>query len=409
MASEELPANDHRRLGQELNLFVFSDLVGPGLPLFTPRGTLIRELLNDYVWELRRAKGYQKVSIPHLTKADLYKTSGHWQKFSDELFKVTTREDKLYALKPMNCPHHTQIYNSLPRSYRDLPQRYCETTMVYRDEQSGELAGLSRVLAITQDDAHVFARMDQVESEFFAVWDIVDTFYGTFGFKDIKVRISRHDPSKFEKYLGTPEIWAEAESILTSIVKERGITDYVDGIGEAAMYGPKIDFMAKDSLGRTLQVATIQLDLNLPKNFDLTCVNEKNEKEGIAMIHCAIMGSIERFMVTLIEMTAGAFPLWLAPVQVLVLPISDAHHEYAKRIFDELRRMGIRTEINLDNDTLGKKIRGGKTQKIPYLIVIGDKEVASQTLTAEGRTEKFENLTISDLATKLQTEIKEKK
>lgn len=406
---EEAKKRDHRKLGKELGLFVFSELVGAGLPLWTPKGTIIRELLNDYVWQLRKAKGFQKVTIPHITRKDLYETSGHWKKFAEELFKIETREGHLYAMKPMNCPHHTQIFASEPRSYRDMPQRFCETTMVYRDEQSGELSGLSRVLSITQDDAHIFCRENQIEEEAFAIWDIIDTFYKTFGFNNLKVRFSRHDPAQFEKYLGTPEIWKKAEDALLALIQKRGITDYIDGKGEAAMYGPKIDFISRDSLGRTLQVATIQLDFNQPKNFGLVCTNEKGEKETVVMVHCAIMGSIERFMATLIEHLGGNFPLWLAPVQVAILPISDAHHAFAKEVDAMLRMADIRTELRLESESLGKKIRSVKLAKVPYTLVIGDQEVADKKVTLESREKgKVGQFSTSDLLATLEKEIVEK-
>ena len=406
---DEAKKRDHRKIGKELGLFVFSDLVGAGLPLWTPKGTIIRELLNDYVWELRKSKGYQKVTIPHITKKDLYETSGHWSKFADELFKITTREDRVFAMKPMNCPHHTQIYAAYPKSYRDMPQRYCETTMVYRDEQSGELSGLSRVISITQDDAHVFCRTNQIEEEMLSIWDIIDTFYKAFGF-ELKVRFSRHDPEQLDKYLGTKEIWKMAEDQILSILKKRGVDKYIDGKGEAAMYGPKIDFITTDSLGRTLQVATIQLDFNQPNNFGLYCINEKGVKEEIVMIHCAIMGSIERFMSTIIEHYAGAFPLWLNPVQVRVLPITDKHNEYAKEIYEILRSKSIRVELDDSNENLGKKVRQSKVEKVPYWLVIGDKEVESKTATLESRDSgQLGAFSIQNILEKLETEIKEKK
>lgn len=403
---EEAKKRDHRKLGKELGLFIFSDLVGSGLPLWTPKGTLVRELLNDYVWELRKVRGFQKVTIPHITKKDLYETSGHWSKFADELFKIETREKKLYAMKPMNCPHHTQIFDSSPKSYRDMPQRYCETTMVYRDEQSGELSGLSRVLSITQDDAHVFCRENQIESEVFAIWDIIDTFYGTFGFKNLSIRLSRHDPEHFEKYLGTPEIWNKAESALVGLFAKRGVTTYIDGKGEAAMYGPKIDFIAKDAIGRTLQVATIQLDFNLPTNFKLACTNEKGEKETIVMVHCAIMGSLERFISTLLEHTAGNLPLWLSPVQIAILPITEKHNEFAKEVRDGLLHEGFRVHLDDNNDSLGKKVRSAKVDKIPYWLVIGDNEVTNKKVTLESRDHgKVGEFTLDELQAKCSTEI----
>ena len=382
---EEAKKRDHRKLGKDLDLFTFSDLVGPGLPLWTPKGTVLREQLDGFVRQLRDEHGYQRVTIPHITKKALYETSGHWAKFSEELFKITTREGKEYAMKPMNCPHHTQIYARTQWSYRDLPQRYAETTMVYRDEQSGELGGLTRVLSITQDDAHVFARASQIKEEIFSIWDIIGTLYKTFGF-ELRVRLSFHDPEHFEKYLGTKEIWEKAENSIRDIAKARE-ANYFEAQGEAAMYGPKLDFMAKDSLGREHQVATIQLDMNLPERFDLFCINETGEKERIVMIHCAIMGSIERFTAVLLEHLGGVLPFRFSPVQVWVLPISDAHNEYAKTVFDILKKSGVRAEFHDESETLGKKIRNGKLQKIPYLLVIGDKEVEDKTVTLESHTE----------------------
>ncbi len=369
---EEAKKRDHRKLGKDLDLFTFSDLVGPGLPLWTPKGTILREELNNFVWQLRREKGYEKVTIPHITRRSLYETSGHWAKFADGLFKIVTREKHEYAMKPMNCPHHTQIFNHLQRSYRDMPQRYAETTMVYRDEQSGELSGLSRVLCITQDDAHVFCRYNQVKEEFFKIWDMVFRFYATFGFT-LRARLSLHDPKQMENYLGTPDVWQSAEDALRKIAKERG-ADYYEAIGEAAMYGPKIDFMANDSIGRQWQVATIQLDMNLPERFDLFCINEKGEHERIVMIHAAIMGSIERFTSVLIEHLAGVFPTWLAPVQVAVIPVGEDFAAVGRTLRDKFVAAGIRCEARDDNESVGYKIRATSKEKIPYVIVIGERE-----------------------------------
>ncbi len=399
---EEAKKRDHKKLGKEMGLFVFSELVGAGLPLWTPKGTMLREVLNDYVWQLRKPFGYQKVTIPHITKKDLYVTSGHWAKYSEDLFKIETREKHIYAMKPMNCPHHTQIFDAEPRSYRDMPHRYCETTMVYRDEQSGELSGLSRVLCITQDDAHVFCRQDQVEGEVSNVWDIIQIFYKTFGF-DLKVRLSRRDLAKPEKYMGSPETWDKTESILRNFIDSKGV-EWIDGPGEAAFYGPKLDFMALDSLGREWQVATIQLDSVQPENFNLFCTNEKGEKERVVMIHCAMTGSIERLISILIEHYAGAFPLWLSPTQVKIVPIGENEIEYATELMNTLRENNIRAELDLGNDSFGKKIRNAKTAKIPYIAVIGKKEVESKMVTLEGRTEKFE-LSIPDVTNKLVEEI----
>src|SRR3989338_2571719 len=373
---EEAEKRDHRKLGRELGLFVFSDLVGPGLPLWTPKGTVMRELLNDFVWSLRRAHDYERVTIPHIAKKDLYETSGHWAKYADDLFKIHTREDHLFAMKPMNCPHHAQIFASEPRSYRDLPVRFAETTMVYRDEQSGELSGLSRVLSITQDDAHVFCRVSQVRAEAEIVWNIISDFYRTFGFA-LTPRLSRRDPAAAEKYLGAPEDWDRAEAALQEILVAKGV-EWIDGIGEAAFYGPKIDFMAKDSIGRIWQVATLQLDFNQPRNFGLTCVNEQGEKEQIVMIHCAIMGSIERFMSVLNEHYAGVFPLWLAPVQLKLLPVSDKHVDAAMVVARELKAVGLRVSVDADAATIGAKVRRAETEKIPLSVVFGDKEVGGE-------------------------------
>ncbi len=395
--------HDHRWIGQELDLFLTSDLVGSGLPLWTPRGTTLRLELDGFVWEMREARGYERVTIPHITKKELYEKSGHWEKFSDDLFRMTAREGREYALKPMNCPHHIQIFARKPHSYREMPQRYAETTMVYRDEQSGELGGLTRVLSITQDDSHVFCRHSQVKEEFFRLWDIVDTFYKTFGFK-LRARLSFSDPKTPEKYLGTREIWQNAEDALREIASERK-ADYFEAPGEAALYGPKLDFMATDSIGREHQVATIQLDMNLPERFDLACVNEKGERERIVMIHSAIMGSIERFTAVLLEHLAGTLPIWLSPVQVKILPVSEKHAEYAEGVLKQLKSAGLRAKTDAD-DSLGKRIREAKTGKIPYLLVVGDEEVRAKTGTLEGRAGKVGTFAIAEIILKLKEEIR---
>ncbi len=397
---------DHKQLGKELDLFTFSELVGSGLPLWTPKGTILRDLLDEFVWELRKKQGYEKVEIPHITKRALYEKSGHWDKFKDDLFRITTREGDEFALKPMNCPHHTQIYARKPWSYRELPQRYANTTMCYRDEQSGELNGLSRVRAITQDDAHAFCRETQVKEEFIKIWDIIQEFYGTFGFAPKKIQLSFHDPAHPEKYLGDKKRWKIAEDILTSIAKEKG-AETIDGAGEAAFYGPKLDFMAEDAHGRLWQVATIQLDMNMPESFDLTCINEQGQKERIVMIHAAIMGSIERFLAVLIEHLQGAFPLWLSPVQVKVLSVSEKHTEYGLEVAAALKAAQIRAELDDANESLGKKIRNAKTEKIPYLLVVGDKEIESKTVSVESRDHgKLDALSLSDFVNRVSEEIK---
>ncbi len=396
---------DHRRIGQELDLFTFSDLVGSGLPLWTPRGTIVRSEIDKFVWDLRSKHDYQKVTIPHITKRDLYEKSGHWDKFAEDLFRITSREGKEYAMKPMNCPHHTQIFARKPHSYREMPQRYAETTMVYRDEQSGELGGLTRVLSITQDDSHVFCRTSQIKDEFLKIWDVVDAFYSKFGFT-LSVRLSFRDRETPEKYIGTPQVWDRAESELRQIAVERG-ADYIEGPGEAALYGPKLDFMAQNAAGRMWQVATIQLDLNLPERFDLTCNNEKGEKERIVMIHSAITGSLERCIAVLLEHLGGVLPTWLAPVQVKILPIADSHKTFAEGVLLQLKEAGIRAELDESSETLGKKIRESKLQKIPYLLVVGDQEVSTNTATLESRDAgKLGQLSIEEILHTLTEEIK---
>lgn len=406
---EEALKRDHKKLGRELDLFTFSNLVGAGLPLWTPKGTLIRNLLDDYVWQLRQAKGYERVTIPHITKRDLYETSGHWAKYENDLFKINTREGHEFAMKPMNCPHHTQIYNHLPRSYKDLPQRYAETTMVYRDEQTGELSGLSRVRCITQDDAHVFCRESQLDDEMLAIWDIIETFYQATGFPKLSVRLSLHDPEKMENYLGEEADWQKWEEGLRNLAKKRGV-EYTQELGEAAFYGPKIDFMAYDSIGREWQVATIQADRNMPKRFDLSCINEKSEEERIVMVHAAIMGSIERFMSILIEHHAGAFPVWLAPVQAVVLPINDSHLEFAGQIVEGAQKSGLRVKIDDSNESLSKKIRTAQLEKVPYMLVVGDKEVAAGQVAVRSRGDKAQRLVgITEFLSELSEQVTTKR
>ncbi len=404
---EEAKKRDHKKIGIELDLFTFSDLVGSGLPLWTPKGTVLRDTLDNYVWELRKKAGYERVDIPHITKKELYEKSGHWDKFKDELFKIQTREGHLFVMKPMNCPHHVQIYARKPWSYRELPQRYVSTTKVYRDEQTGELAGLSRVRTITQDDAHVFCRISQAKEEIQKIWEIVHAFYGAVNLK-LRLRLSLRDPNHPEKYLGDKANWNKAEEVLREVANENK-TEFFEGLGEAAFYAPKLDFMATDSIGREWQVATIQLDVSMPESFDLTCINEKGEKERIVMIHAAIMGSIERFLSVLIEHYAGAFPVWLSPVQVAILPISDNQNEWAEKVYEKLKAEGIRVEINKNNETLGKKIRGAEMQKIPYLLVVGDKEVETKSVAVRKRgSGDMGQVNIKEFVKKIKKEIEKK-
>lgn len=405
---EEAKERDHRKLGEELDLFTFSPLVGAGLPLWTPKGTVLRDILDNTVWELRKKYGYERVDIPHITKKELYEKSGHSEKFGDELFRIETREKHELVVKPMNCPHHIEIFRRKQWSYRELPERYASTTKVYRDEQSGEMAGLLRVRAITQDDAHVFCRHSQVKKEMGNIWEIIKDFYGRFGFS-LTPRLSLHDPENMNAYLGEERVWNEAEKALRELVKEKK-AHAIEAVGEAAFYGPKIDFIAKDSLSREWQVATIQLDMNMPERFELACTGEDGKQERIAMIHAAIMGSLERFLSILIEHYAGAFPFWLAPVQVKVLPVSEKFLPYARTVHEELIAAGIRSELDDANETLGRKVRSAKLEKVPYWIVVGEKEEKEKTVTLESRDKG--NLGQTDIKTaaeKLSKEVREKK
>jgi len=386
---EEARKRDHRKIGQEMDLFVFSDLVGQGLPLFTPRGTVLKNELDRFVQDLRQEAGFEQVSIPHLTKKDLYEKSGHWSKFKDELFRIKTRDGYEFAMKPMNCPHHTQIYASQPRSYRDLPVRYRDTTMVYRDEQSGELGGLSRVRGITQDDAHVFCRTSQVEAEAASLWNVIETFYKGCGFTDFTVRLSMHDPDDMKAYAGGLDKWESTVGQLRSIIESKVGKDYLTGVGEAAFYGPKIDFMAKDALGRQHQLATIQLDFNQPEGFDLTCTNEEGEPERIVMLHCAVMGSHERFLSVYIEHTAGKFPVWNAPEQIRLITVNQENDtlDFAENVRQAARKLGLRAVVDNSNESVGKKIRAAEVAKVPYTLVLGEREIGGGDVTPRVRAD----------------------
>ena len=386
---EEARKRDHRKIGQEMDLFVFSDLVGQGLPLFTPRGTVLKNELDRFVQDLRQEAGFEQVSIPHLTKKDLYEKSGHWSKFKDELFRIKTRDGYEFAMKPMNCPHHTQIYASQPRSYRDLPVRYRDTTMVYRDEQSGELGGLSRVRGITQDDAHVFCRTSQVEAEAEQLWHIIETFYKGCGFTDFTVRLSMHDPDNMDAYAGGQDKWESTVNQLRSIIESKVGQDYLTGVGEAAFYGPKIDFMAKDALGRQHQLATIQLDFNQPEGFDLVCTNEDGDPERIVMLHCAVMGSHERFLSVYIEHTAGKFPVWNAPEQIRLITVNQENDtlDFAENVRQAARKLGLRAVVDNSNESVGKKIRAAEVAKVPYTLVLGEREIGGGDVTPRVRAD----------------------
>lgn len=411
---EEAKKRDHRKLGQELDLFVFSDLVGSGLPMFTPRGTVIREELERYSNELRQRHGYQKVSIPHITKKDLYETSGHWAKFGDELFLVTSQETSDdFVMKPMNCPHHTQIYASKPRSYRDLPIAYLDTTMVYRDEKSGELGGLNRVRSITQDDSHAFCRKDQIESVIYNLLADANEMYGKLGMK-LRVRMSYRDDS--DGYLGEPALWATAQDQLKNAVIANGI-EYFEQEGEAAFYGPKIDFMATDALGREHQLATVQLDFVMPGRFGLEYAADDGTQQPPVMIHCALLGSTERFLSVYIEHTAGRFPVWLAPEQVRLVTVNQepATVDFAANVVAKATELGLRVAADNGNESVGKKIRAAELMKVPYTIVVGEKEIETsqvsprirKDLLADGADQaQAPTLPVGDFLTALAAECK---
>lgn len=372
---EEAKKRDHRKLGKELDLFVFSPLIGSGLPLFTPRGTILRDGINDYSQEFRLRRGYKKVWIPHIAKIDTYHTSGHFEKFP-ELLRFTSAEsgDEL-ALKPVNCPHHTQIYAASPRSYRDLPIKYLETTTVYRDEKSGELGGLNRVRAITQDDSHVFATEEQVEEVFAELIEDAQALYNSLELK-LSLRLSFRDES--DTYIGSKDSWSRAEASLKTLARQFEL-EYEVGIGEAALYGPKMDFMATDALGRKTQVATVQLDYSQPERFELRYTAEDGSEKTPVMIHCALLGSTERFLSVYIEHTAGRFPIWLAPEQLRIITVNqeDDTVKFAESFLSQAKGAGLRAEIDNSNESVGKKIRNSEMMKIPYTVVIGEKEMES--------------------------------
>ena len=403
----EAKKRDHRKIGKELDLFTFSELVGPGLPLFTPKGTMMRDLVVDKIMQIQAKYGYQKVTIPHITKSDLYKTSGHWEKFGDELFKVKGQSDAEFVMKPMNCPHHTQIFASKPRTYKELPIRYAETTMVYRDEQAGELIGLGRVRSITQDDGHAFCTFDQIDQEVEAIVQVIKAFYKTLGMYEegkFWVSLSVSDPSNPDGYLGDPEKWGQAESMLEDVAKRLELP-YKRVEDEAAFYGPKLDFMFYDAIGRERQLATAQLDFVMPERFGLEYVDNEGNKQTPVMIHRAIAGSLERFMAIMIEHFAGNFPLWLSPEQIAVIPVAEAHNEYAQGVHEQLVAAGFRSQIDTDNDSMGKKVRTAKKAKLPYFLIIGDTDIANNTVTVESRdTGESIAMSVADLLAKLADE-----
>jgi threonyl-tRNA synthetase len=372
---EEAKKRDHRKLGKELELFAFSEKVGAGLPLWLPKGTALRERLTNFLQKAQVKSGYEQVITPHIGHKNLYVTSGHYEKYGADSFQPikTPQEGEEFFLKPMNCPHHCEIYKTKPRSYKDLPVRLAEFGTVYRYEQSGELHGLTRVRGFTQDDAHLFCRPDQVKEEFKKVIDLVLYVFGALGFDDYTAQISLRDPNNKTKYIGTDENWALAESAIIEAAAEKNLTTVVE-LGEAAFYGPKLDFMVKDALGRKWQLGTIQVDYNLPERFELEYTGSDNQKHRPVMIHRAPFGSLERFVAVLIEHCAGNFPLWLSPEQFIILPISEKYEEYAKKLSDELKDSDICGLIDFRDEKIGRKIRDAEVKKIPYMLIVGEKE-----------------------------------
>lgn len=405
---EEAKKRDHRKLGKELELYSTSPLVGIGLPLFSPRGTVLRELLSRYSNQLREQKGFQKVWIPHITKKELYEASGHWAKFGDELFLVASQETSdSFVMKPMNCPHHTQIFAAQPRSYRDMPVRFLETTTIYRDEKTGELGGLNRVRSATQDDSHVFARPDQIEQEISGLMAAAQELYARVGLA-LRVRLSYRDDS--DAYLGDKELWRSAQDQLKAAVIANNL-DYVEQAGEAAFYGPKIDFLATDAIGREHQLATVQLDFVMPERFRLEYTDESGEKKTPVMVHSALLGSIERFLSVYIEHTAGWFPFWLAPEQVRILTINDEVNDYVDEITSKLSEVVLMKPVKYNevrfttddrNESLGKKIREATTMKVPVQLIVGPKDKEAREVSVRTR-EGEEKVRLDHLAEYLQS------
>ncbi len=381
---EEAKKRDHRKLGKDLDLFEIIPEVGAGLPLFFPKGAVLRRLVENYIVGLQESRGYVPIWIPHVTKEELYKISGHLEKYDALYPPMQLKGEANYYIKPMNCPHFMMLYKSRPHSYKELPLRWTCTTTNYRYEKSGELSGLTRVRALTQDDCHVFCSPEQIEGEINTMLDMVDEVYKTFGFTDFWVRISTRDPKDLKKYIGEPKVWDDAEAALARLIKNRGWR-HEAGVGEAAFYGPKLDFIFKDVIGREWQLSTIQLDLNLPARFKLEYVSADGATAQPVVIHRAILGSTERFLGILIEHFAGAFPLWLAPVQVEVLPISEKQLSHATATAKQLEAVGLRVVVNAENETIGRKIRRSEMQKIPYVLVIGDKEIAANKVAVRKR------------------------
>ncbi|MBQ2441507.1 MAG: threonine--tRNA ligase, partial [Paludibacteraceae bacterium] len=388
---EEAKKRDHRKIGKELELFMFSDMVGKGLPIWLPKGTALRLRLEEFLKKIQKRYGYLQVMTPHIGNKQLYLTSGHWDHYGKDSFQpiTTPEEGEIYLLKPMNCPHHCMIYKNSPRSYKDLPLRIAEFGTVYRYEQSGELHGLTRVRSFTQDDAHIFCRPDQVKAEFIKVMEIIEIIFKALNFQDVEVQISLRDKDNHDKYVGSDEVWEKAEKAIVEACEEKHVKAKVE-YGEAAFYGPKLDFIVKDAIGRRWQLGTIQVDYNLPERFQLEYTGEDNLKHRPVMIHRAPFGSMERFVAVLIEHTAGKFPLWLTPEQAVILPISEKYNEYAYKVKQQLENADVRAIVDDRDEKIGRKIRDNELKRIPYLLIVGEKEQAENTLSVRKQGEQAE-------------------
>ena len=405
---EEAKRRDHRKIGKEMELFMFSDMVGKGLPMWLPKGTMLRLQLEDFLKKIQKRYGYQQVMTPHIGSKNLYVTSGHYAKYGKDSFQPihTPEEGEEYLLKPMNCPHHCAIYAWKPRSYKDLPLRLAEFGTVYRYEQSGELHGLTRVRGFTQDDAHIFCRQDQVKGEFMRVMDIIMIIFRALKFENFEAQISLRDKVNREKYIGTDEVWEKAERAIIEACEEKGLPAKIE-YGEAAFYGPKLDFMVKDALGRRWQLGTIQVDYNLPERFQLEYTGEDNKKHRPVMIHRAPFGSMERFVAVLIEHTAGHFPLWLTPDQCVILPISDKFNEYASDVKHQLENVGVRAIVDDRSEKIGRKIRDNEMKHIPYLLIVGEKEAAEGNVSVRRQGEGDQgSMAVSAFADKILSEVR---
>lgn len=404
---EEAKKRDHRKIGKEMELFMFTEMVGKGLPIWLPKGTALRLRLEEFLKKIQKRFGYQQVMTPHIGNKQLYVTSGHWDHYGKDSFQpiTTPEEGEVYLLKPMNCPHHCMIYKNAPRSYKDLPLRLAEFGTVYRYEQSGELHGLTRVRSFTQDDAHIFCRPDQVKDEFTKVMDIIQIIFKALNFDKVEAQISLRDPNNHEKYVGSDDVWEKAETAIVEACQEKGLDAKIE-YGEAAFYGPKLDFMVRDAIGRRWQLGTIQVDYNLPERFQLEYTGTDNQKHQPVMIHRAPFGSMERFVAVLIEHTGGKFPLWLTPDQVVILPISEKFNDYAYELQNSLEEQNVRAIVDDRNEKIGRKIRDNELKRIPYMLIIGEKEMETKTVSVRKQGEGDKGtMTNSEFASYINNEV----